>query len=561
MLLIKRLYPVVVILFWLAGQMNAQTIELGSPLIENFSPREYGYESQNYSITQDERGVLFIGNLNGILEFDGVTWSLIEINGVPRLVNGFDHRIYCGGYDDFGYLGHDEKYSTEYVSILHSEQGKGGYIGYVLELISLKNEVLFYTADKIFRWDGNEVSIIDSSETEFSVFQVEDKVFIHKMGIGIMNYVHNGFDTLPNTEYFKNVGIREIMPYTDGSLLIKPDKVEGFMIYDYLSLRPFRTETDLFLKLNKLTCGKKIGAGMYALGTERCGLVIIDEKGKIVCSVNRETGLIDDEVADIYIDYDGCMWVALSNGFARIEFPAAFSYFGRNTGIKGGVSSILRHNGKIYAATTQGVYYLTDESPANHQNDCFNYEKFKLVTGIEVECNTLISLNGDLIVTANEGVFEIKNLKGTMISEGLLETIVISSRDSSVIYFAKDDGLSIAKFINGRYDELGSLEKLDKHVRTIAEDDNGILWLGTDYHGVFMTDMSKGPDLTADVFQFRNNYGLPVDHGWIDVYKTSSGVLFSTQKGVFRYNYDSLRFYQDTLLGLDFSSGEVWMYP
>ena len=75
----------------------AQTYSHGYPLIKNITPKEYGYESQNFSIIQDSRGVLYVGNLNGILEFVGKSWELINLKCVPRLSLGKDSLVYVGG--------------------------------------------------------------------------------------------------------------------------------------------------------------------------------------------------------------------------------------------------------------------------------------------------------------------------------------------------------------------------------------------------------------------------------------------------------------------------------
>ena len=41
------------------GQEN----EMGIPFAQNFPPKSYGYESQNFSITEDGEGIIYIGNL------------------------------------------------------------------------------------------------------------------------------------------------------------------------------------------------------------------------------------------------------------------------------------------------------------------------------------------------------------------------------------------------------------------------------------------------------------------------------------------------------------------
>lgn len=48
--------------------------QLGSYYIQNYTPEEYGAFPQNWAITQDPHGIIYVGNGMGILEsLDGYT--------------------------------------------------------------------------------------------------------------------------------------------------------------------------------------------------------------------------------------------------------------------------------------------------------------------------------------------------------------------------------------------------------------------------------------------------------------------------------------------------------
>ena len=49
--------------------------EIGNPFITNYFAKDYKGHAQNWSITQDERGIMYIGNGDGILVFDGQNWE------------------------------------------------------------------------------------------------------------------------------------------------------------------------------------------------------------------------------------------------------------------------------------------------------------------------------------------------------------------------------------------------------------------------------------------------------------------------------------------------------
>src|SRR4030067_142559 len=52
---------------------------LGQSLLRYYSPKEYKSNNSNWCIVQDKRGVMYFGNEEGIVEFDGNSWRRIEV--------------------------------------------------------------------------------------------------------------------------------------------------------------------------------------------------------------------------------------------------------------------------------------------------------------------------------------------------------------------------------------------------------------------------------------------------------------------------------------------------
>ena len=79
------------------------------PPIVNYSSKVYGKERnpENYCVVQDQRGVMYFGNSNGVLEYDGTNWNFIKtVPGtyVRSMAIDSTGTIYVGTYMDFGYL-------------------------------------------------------------------------------------------------------------------------------------------------------------------------------------------------------------------------------------------------------------------------------------------------------------------------------------------------------------------------------------------------------------------------------------------------------------------------
>ena len=92
----------------LAITLNAQTNRYGLPHIQNYHFAETGGSEQNWGITQDQRGLIYVANNdNGILEFDGNTWrthAVPENVPVRSVLAADDGFIYAGLDGDFGRL-------------------------------------------------------------------------------------------------------------------------------------------------------------------------------------------------------------------------------------------------------------------------------------------------------------------------------------------------------------------------------------------------------------------------------------------------------------------------
>ena len=62
------------ITIWFIPTLNAQSLiipaiqETGFPFIQNFSARDYNAHQQNWAVVQDPRGVMYFGNVAGVLE-------------------------------------------------------------------------------------------------------------------------------------------------------------------------------------------------------------------------------------------------------------------------------------------------------------------------------------------------------------------------------------------------------------------------------------------------------------------------------------------------------------
>ena len=95
-----------VILFLPVIVIAQPTGEKGLPFITNYLPKTYKALPQTWCIIEDDRGIMYFGIQNYMLEYDGVKWRKLTIPGVSsspvvRSMAKFkDGTIYYGAFGD-----------------------------------------------------------------------------------------------------------------------------------------------------------------------------------------------------------------------------------------------------------------------------------------------------------------------------------------------------------------------------------------------------------------------------------------------------------------------------
>src|SRR6187431_3059751 len=54
--------------------------EKGLPFIVNYSPKTFNTAPQVWSVEEDDRGVMYFGSQESLLEYDGNKWAKIKLN-------------------------------------------------------------------------------------------------------------------------------------------------------------------------------------------------------------------------------------------------------------------------------------------------------------------------------------------------------------------------------------------------------------------------------------------------------------------------------------------------
>jgi signal transduction histidine kinase/ligand-binding sensor domain-containing protein len=534
---------------WAVAALAAEE-EAGNPGIRTFSPREYSAQNQNWAIQQDQRGLIYVGNGEGVLEFDGVRWRLIPTPNrsvVRSLAMDATGRIYVGAVGEVGYLAPDAQGRMGYVSLNERIDSAHASFADVWKIHPTASGVYFFTRDFIFLLSPSGFRSWQVETPLHLAFSVGERFFVQQMDVGLMEMDGQRLAPIPCGDFFKRDKIYCLLPWDappgrGPRLLIGTRR--GLYLYDGATVTPFPTEADAFLKEHLLYSGSLLPDGSLALGTLQGGLALLSREGRLKLVLDKHTGLPDASVFALCPDRQGGLWMGLGSGIARLQWPAPFSRFDAASGLEGTVLSVLRHGKVLYAATTQGVYLM--EAP-----DASHRPRFRPVPGIKASTWSLRSMGETILAGNYQGLFEIRNGKATLLQgEGSnAYTLHAPGEEALRIYLGLPSGLASLrrKGPGSPWVKEGTFPGITESVRTIEDAGNGRLWLGTLGREALRVGFpGAGPETPGLPFveRFGAAQGLPVKHG-VRVVKVGGSVVFATDQGVFQFLEATRRFQPD----------------
>ena len=513
--------------------------EAGRPAIRNFTPKEYGEFPQNYAIVQDNRGMIYAANLSGVLEFDGVSWRKITTtkgSWVLSLAKDGNGTVFVGAFGDFGYLSPDTVGRLQFTSLLDRVEPADRDFAEVWRTHCTKNAVYFWTRHIIFRWAMNRFTAwrSDSAYALSSVFH--DTLYVERRGSGLLKLVGDSLTAIADSKKLSRLGMIGMLPYDSRRALVCSSN--GLFIFDGTTFIPLKSDANAFIKDNILSSAVSLPGDRFAIGSYKGGVRIISHDGTTRTILNRQTGLQSDDVKNMYCDPQGTIWLALNTGISSVLVSDPLTFFTEAEGIKGDAVCFERHQHTLYAATSQGVFYLV---PATSGPPVF-----KPVKGISNQGFWLLSTGESLLAAtaAAGGVYRIEKDTSTPISSigQAAFTLCRSRLDTNMVFVGLKNGLGVLQRHENEWKSTGLVKGLNKEIRTIVEDEDGKLWLGSVFQGVIrirlLSNDAGGWD--AAIEHFGSAHGLP--DGAANLTLINGAMVVATPKG-HRHFDESLRIF------------------
>ena len=463
--------------------------ELGYYNIRNYTVKEYNEAAQNWAVVQDKRGLIYIGNNFGVLVYNGVRWKSCYVgDNIPIRSLAVDtaNRIYVGSIGEIGYMDIDNKGEYSYVSLNELIPEHHRTFEEVWKtFIDTQNNIYFFTKNCIYKWDGTKFDCIDLGKPMQTMFYYKNEFYVSVIGDGLVKLVNDKPQNL-NLEELLEDRVYAMLPFKTDKTLILTRK-QGLFILEKsgnnYSLVKFKTEADFVLFENPVYNGLQVTKNTYSLGTLGGGIVIIDDEGRYIKSLSKSEGLQDATIYAQFMDAHSNLWLALSNGLSRVEINAPITSFNEAANLSGSVKSIIRANGKLFAATNVGVFYM-EAGGTNTKNNNFSHAKFQRIPDFPEECWDLLSFGKpgkqDVLIAGTSGLYQYhSDMKLEKLFSWTSNVLIKSKKDSNRIFVGCQDALYSIYYNGVRFTEEFKFPNAEFEVESIYEDPSGNIWVGT----------------------------------------------------------------------------------
>lgn len=496
------------------------------PIMHHFNTDHYSGGIQNWDIGQDTRGLLYVANNFGLLEFDGEAWKTHEAAQTTRMLSlhiDKENVIYAGGQNQLGYFKSNERGILQYHSLISLLPE--GNPDNVWRVIGYEGKVFFNTDEYVYVYDEGKMQAIRFSKIGVYIFPVARRLLAYSPKEGLLEWNGHHFLPMKNGDQMAGKGVIQILPFKNGLLVMLTDG--QIFQYEEGAFSPWKTEVDLFLRQSIINTARLISKDQIAIGTQNNGLIILDQNGRSVLNLTKRKGLASSTVHSIYEDQFQNLWLALSNGVTYLEWGSPFSIIDERLGVPGTGYAANYDQGRLYLGTNNGLF---SQSPTRLTR-LPDADPFTLVDGSEGQVYSIEKHGSRLLMGHHNGGFLIEGNRSKLLidQKGIWRFRLTAQND----YLA---GAYVGFFnLSKNLGALSQYEGFDESSRLFEFENDTVLWMSHGYKGVFRITFDPNLDRIVSTRHFDHRSGFP-SNILINVFRLGNKLVFPAEYGIYEFN-------------------------
>ncbi len=331
------------------------------PPVYNYTTGNYKAGNQNWSVAQGSNDVIYAGNNNGLLSFEGINWKLhrlpnnLSVKSIYIDSESSPERIYVGSFEEFGYFEPDETNQLIYHSVKNLVKDYTFHNDEIWTIHPFNGRIYFQSFSAVFVYDGKEVTTLNPHPAVLYFFPVDGKMFAQLINNDFYRFDGNKFHRILTRDKLKDDNVVAVLPFDDEYLLVTSKNGLYRFSENIQTLIPWKTSIEPDLREAIINRAIFSANQQYIFGTLNDGLFAIDRKGNKLWHVNRRNGLNNNTILALYSDREHNIWAALDNGISYIRTQSQFTFFEPSDVQIGLVEDILFHRDNLYLATNRNL--------------------------------------------------------------------------------------------------------------------------------------------------------------------------------------------------------------
>ena len=518
------------------------------PPINNYSPKLYGAENQNWAISQSYEKYIYIANNSGLLEFNGAKWNLYDSpnSSILRSVNVIGDKIYTGCYREFGFWSKNEFGSLEYNSLSNKIKDSILEDEQFWNIIEYDDWILFQSLHRIYIYNTIDGSYnVFSSKTQLpKAFKVKNSIYFQKMEEGLFK-IENGEEVLISNHPILKNNILVNLFEVENKILLQTQE-NGFYFLNEEKITKWDINANNILSSISVYSSLKLKDGSFILGTISDGVYQLDNSGNIINHINQEKGLNNNTILSLFEDEDNNIWLGLDNGISVINLDSSFMFFNDINGKIGAVYASSIFNNYLYLGTNQGLFYKKVNSN----------ESFDFVEGTEGQVWCLKEIENTLFCGHNSGTFVINKNTAELVTDVMGTWDIKPIKNNyNLLLQGHYNGFNIIEKINDKWyyrNELDGFNISSRYFEFTSDDE---LLVNHEYRGVFKLKFDKN---YTKIIKFTTEKS--VSKGLkSSLVKYINNVYYISDKGIFKYDYENGIFDNDSILTNKFLENDEYV--
>ncbi|NND33832.1 MAG: hypothetical protein HKN76_14680, partial [Saprospiraceae bacterium] len=472
----------------------------GYPYIFHYGPEQYRAHKQNWDVVQDDKGIMYFANGDGLLIYNGLNWDLVRMPGetmVQSLDRDSSGQIYLGAYGHFGKILFDSIGKLHYVDLSASLEDSIE-ITRVFATICLNGAVYFQTSEAVFCYQPNQpVKVWKKGPRSLGeLFEIDGSLYLKEHYKGISRLEGDEWEMISGSQQFGPAFIHFMLPYSANQILLNGG--DSLWLYDGNKFTYFSTDAQAYLSQHKIYSAFSLDEDGFLIGTVSGGIVHIDRKGKVQLIFDQAAKLNSLTIREFYRDANHDIWVALDIGLALLEYPAPTRIFNFNSG-EIEFNGFTRFDGDLYVASDVGLWRLQQEKSKTY---------FKKVPGVNQKIWQIDTLGGYLLIATEYGLYAMtSNESRDLIVPGVVPGFKISELEPNRIYVYRSNGIFLLALTDHGWSKKEIMPDFTSRTRGVIEMSPTEIWLDTDWTELWKVEF----DRPEDFFDWHNPRLVKID--------------------------------------------------